>query len=157
MGIIGTLVAVAAILMCMVMAQGVWAEERPVKFATATEWVYPPDVADHPPMETVGKAATPLYMTCTDDCAAPPSVEISDGLPGYYDPAPSALTWPSEKPYYDDHVDGSHRVLVGFLIMEHCHCEEPGYAIQHRNMRLLVTDESDLVRISGIYIGFLGH
>ena len=152
---IGTIAAIGAIVISLVMVQGVWADDQQVRFAESSSWTYPPDVADQPPMETVGHAAFPLYMTCyDDDCAAPESVEIGDGLPGYLEPAPPALTSPSAKPYYDDHVEGSHRTLVGFLIMEHCQCDESGYVIEHHSMRLRVP-ESDLARTQGLYVGFL--
>ena len=57
-------------------------------------------------------------------------------MQGYLKPALVFLSRPEEKPNFDNHVEGSHRVLVGFLVMEHCQCSGPGYVIRHPQMLL---------------------
>ena len=88
---------------------------------SAPTWTWEaPEVDDNSPIETSGCAVIAAYMGCDpDDCVLPQAIEIG-GWPGYLEPAPPALMRPETKPYYDDHVEGSRRALVGFLVFEHC-------------------------------------
>ena len=158
MKIISIVAAIAAIVVSLTMAQGVWAEEPQAPYDNSQLWMSgSAEVFDHPPMETTGRAAVLAYMGCSiEDCVPPQAVRVSDSLPGYLEPAPTALSRPERKPYYDIHVEGTHRMLVGFLIMEHCQCSEPGYAIQHRQMFLKANPE-DFQRVWAIYLGSLAE
>ena len=156
MRIMGMMTALIAIVMCMTMAQVVWAEEPEVRFSSnpTSDW-WLPEVDDHPPIETSGRAAFASYVGCdVDDCGPLQFVRTSDGLPGYLEPAPASLSSPEQKPYYDYHVEGSHRVLAGFLVMEQCQCSEPGYVIRHRQM-LLKANPEDFRRVQTMYLGTL--
>lgn len=154
MRIIGMITALAAIAFCLTITQGVWADGPKSLYGSEPSWMWEaPEIDDHPPMETSGRAAIAAYMGCDPDhCAPPPKVEIG-GWPGSLEPAPPALMRPETKPYYDDHVEGSHRALVGFLVFEHCQCE-PGYTIRHRQI-LLRAQPDDFRQVQGIYLDIL--
>ena len=158
MKIISTVAAMAAIVVSLTMAQVVRAEEPQAPYDSSQLWMSgSAEIDDHPPMETTGRAAVLAYVGCgIEDCVPPQAVRISDGLPGYLEPAPTALSRPERKPYYDAHVEGTHRVLVGFLIMEHCQCSEPGYVIRHRQI-LLKAKPEDFQRVRAIYLGTLAE
>lgn len=154
MRIVGMMMALAAIALCLTMTQEVWADGPKSLYGSGPTWTWEaPEIDDHPPMETSGRAAIVAYTGCdADNCSPPPKVEIG-GWPGSLEPAPPALTRPEPKPYYDDHVEGSHRVLVGFLVFEHCQCE-PGYTIRHGQM-LLRAQPDDFRQVQGIYLDAL--
>lgn len=154
MRIIGIIAAMAAIVLCMPMVRGVWADGPQSLHGGGPTWTWEaPEVDDHPPIETGGRAAIAAYVGCDiEDCLPLQNVGIG-GWPGYLEPAPASLSRPEEKPYFDNHVEGTHRVLVGFLVFEHCQCE-PGYTIRHRQM-LLHAQPDDFRQVQGIYLDVL--
>ena len=86
MKIISIVSAMAAVVVSLTMAQGVWAEEPQVPYDSSQLWVSgSAEANDHPPMETTGRAAVLAYMGCgIEDCTPPQSIRISDGLPGLW-------------------------------------------------------------------------
>ena len=126
MRFLSILAATFAIILCWTMAGGIISGDSPAATHSIVQAWTPvmPDVEDSPPIETNAQAAVLVYVGCDPDACrqqaplATQTIVKRNNIPGTFTSAPSSLKTTETKPYFDNHVDGSHRLLIGFLMID---------------------------------------